>query len=517
MHGATKNAFTSAPPKTAHPRRQPKRNGEASREGRLKPGNETMTNEDKNEEFQAQEPVSNTGNEGLPPQANLSEADFAQLEAEAAKHAEYVPYVDPSSKSKKNFAEPELASEVSDEDPYGGFDEEGRPLCDLEEQDSTVESVDPVRLVRLNKYLAANGIASRRRADQLIADGEVLVDGKIVKELGTKVDPATQHVEWDGIVLKPSGAKHRYYLLNKPTGVVCTNDEKELRRRAWDLISDPEKGRVYPVGRLDVDSSGLLILTNDGEFTHRITHPSYGVEKTYEVVVKEFVSDAAIQKIGRGLHLAEGRTVGAGIVVRQRNDHMTKMQVTLTEGKNREVRRIFARFGYRVKDLHREAISNIKDRGMGVGQWRFLTDEEVAGLKAASSVKTEAPRHLRRSRREFMPDEYRDSRGRNTGYSGPKGGPGHTAHEERKEERAKKGSFSDSPWNSGGRRPEKKKDDEKPVRNPKTPAGQFGRAGYRSKTQRGGVERDGKPAEAKRGGGITGGRKDKTRRKGRRG
>jgi 23S rRNA pseudouridine2604 synthase len=191
------------------------------------------------------------------------------------------------------------------------------------------------------------------------------------------------------------------------------------------------------------------------------------------------------------------------------------MQVTLTEGKNREVRRIFARFGYRVKDLHREAIAGIKDRGIGVGQWRFLTDAEVESLMNASSVKTPAPRHITRAKREYVADEYRDSRGRNTGYSGPKGGPGYLAHEERKELRRSKTTFGDSPWNSGGgRRPAK--DDEKPTRNPKTPAGQFGRAGYRSKTQRGGVERDGKPANAKRGGGITGGRKDKTRAKGRR-
>jgi len=443
--------------------------------------------------------TNNEGKDELP----LEGQDFAALEAEAAKHSEYVPYIPPA---------PENPNMVED---YGGFDEDGRPLCDLVEDEDAITDVAPVRLVRLNKYLAANGIASRRRADELIANREVLVDGQIVSELGTKVDPATQRVEWDGIILSPSGAKHRYYLLNKPTGVVCTNDEKELRRRAWDLIGDPEKGRVYPVGRLDVDSSGLLILTNDGEFTHRVTHPSYGVEKTYEVTVKEFVSDAAISKIGRGLHLAEGRTVGAGIVIRQRNDHLTKMQVTLTEGKNREVRRIFARFGYNVKALHREAISGIKDRGMGIGQWRFLTEEEVTKLNEASSVKTPAPRHVRRPRREYMPDEYRDSRGRNTGYSGPVGGPGHNAHEERKEERRSMSVGADSPWNSGGGRRDKR-DVEKPTRNPKTPAGQFGRAGYRSKTQRGGVERDGKPAEANRGGGITGGRKDKTRHKGRR-
>ncbi|MDF1798448.1 MAG: pseudouridine synthase [Planctomycetota bacterium] len=241
------------------------------------------------------------------------------------------------------------------------------------------------RLVRLNKYLADNGIASRRRADQLIAGGEVMVDGHIVTELGTKVDPASQRVEWDGVILKPSGERHRYYLLNKPTGVVCTNDEKELRRRAWDLIHDDEKGRVYPVGRLDVDTSGLIILTNDGEFTHRVTHPSFGVEKTYRVSIEGFVADAALDKIRSGLHLAEGRTGGAKVLVKRRNDHGTEIVVTLTEGKNREVRRIFARFGYKVRDLHRMKIGPIGDRGIGVGQWRMLEPEEVQALLDSGS------------------------------------------------------------------------------------------------------------------------------------
>jgi len=251
------------------------------------------------------------------------------------------------------------------------------------------------KLVRLNKYLADNGIASRRRADQLIADGEVMVDGKIVTELGTKVDPESQRVEWEGHILKPSGQRHRYYLLNKPTGVVCTNDEKELRRRAWDLIGDPDKGRVYPVGRLDVDTSGLIVLTNDGEFTHKVTHPSFGIEKTYRVTIEGFVSDAALERIRSGLHLAEGKTVGAKVVVKNRNDHGTEIQITLTEGKNREVRRVFARFGYKVRALHRTKIGPIGDRGVPMGQWRLLEPEEVERL-LASGQDLPAPR--RRSR-----------------------------------------------------------------------------------------------------------------------
>lgn len=258
-------------------------------------------------------------------------------------------------------------------------------------------SNEGARLVRLNKLLAENGIASRRRADQLIADGEVMVDGNIVTELGTKVDPTTQRVEWDGMILRAGGELLRYYLLNKPTGVVCTNDEKELRRRAWDMITDPQKGRIYPVGRLDVDSSGLIILTNDGEFTHKVTHPSFGIEKTYEVKIPGNVADPDLERIRKGLHLAEGKTAGARIAVLGRNDHMTKVTITLTEGKNREVRRVFARFGYKVKELHRVAIGPLKDRGLGMGHWRQLGPEEVAAiLSAGHKVPTKRPQRPRK-------------------------------------------------------------------------------------------------------------------------
>ena len=267
------------------------------------------------------------------------------------------------------------------------------------------------RLVRLNKLLADNGIASRRRADQLISDGEVMVDGKIVTELGIKVDPETQRIEWDGVVLRAGGDLLRYYLLNKPTGVVCTNDEKELRRRVWDMITDPEKGRIYPVGRLDVESSGLIILTNDGEFTHKVTHPSFGIEKTYEVKIPGNVADADLERIRKGLHLAEGKTAGARIAVMMRNDHITKVSITLTEGKNRDVRRVFARFGYKVKELHRVTIGPLKDRGLAVGNWRQLGPEEVAAiLEAGNKVPTKRPQRPKRKASPYREDTpYRES------------------------------------------------------------------------------------------------------------
>ncbi|MEO0649404.1 MAG: pseudouridine synthase [Planctomycetota bacterium] len=234
--------------------------------------------------------------------------------------------------------------------------------------------------VRLNKYLASHGIASRRRSDELIADGKVMIDGSIVTDLGVKVDPTTQTVEVDGVVLKPEQVRHRYYLLNKPSGVVCTNDQRELKPRAIDLITDRKKGRIYTVGRLDEDTVGLVLLTNDGDFAHRIMHPRYGVPKTYLVKLLGRIDDGSVQRVREGVHLAEGRTAGARVLVQQRGPKVSRLLVTLREGKNREVRRVFARLGHKVLDLKRTRIGPLDDRGLKPGKWRPLTRGEVAEL-----------------------------------------------------------------------------------------------------------------------------------------
>jgi 23S rRNA pseudouridine2605 synthase len=158
------------------------------------------------------------------------------------------------------------------QDPEDGGDSEPEP------EDA---SAGAGGTVRLNKYLADHGIASRRKCDELIAKGKVTVDGAICTELGTKIDPAAQEIDVDGVVLRPERTEPRYYLLHKPRGVVCTNERREARMRAIDLITDPSKGRIYTVGRLDEESTGLILLTNDGEFANRIAHPRYGVTKTY--------------------------------------------------------------------------------------------------------------------------------------------------------------------------------------------------------------------------------------------
>ena len=242
-------------------------------------------------------------------------------------------------------------------------------------------SAEPV-LVRLNKYLADHGIASRRKCDELIAAGQVTIDGDVTTQLGQTIDPTRHTVEIDGFVLKPQGLRRRYYLLNKPAGVVCTNEVRETRPRAVDLITDARKGRIYTVGRLDEESKGLILLTNDGEFANRIMHPRYGVEKTYLVRVAGKIDDDALAKIREGVHLAEGRTSGARVLVNKRLRDQSLLTLTLNEGMNREIRRSFAQVGYKVLDLKRTRIGPLSDRGIKIGRWRELTREEVEALLA---------------------------------------------------------------------------------------------------------------------------------------
>lgn len=247
-------------------------------------------------------------------------------------------------------------------------------------ESADADDFDEPRLVRLNKFLADHGVASRRRCDELIENRKVSVDGEVVTELGLKIDPEKSEVEVDGFVFKAKAARKRYYVLNKPSGVVCTNEPRETRPRAVDLITDPFKGRIYTVGRLDEESKGLIVLTNDGEFAHRIQHPKYGIEKTYLVKVAGEIDDATLKEVREGVHLSEGRTAGARIVVHERGRDYSMLSITIREGMNREIRRVFARFGFKVLELKRIRIGTLTDRGLKPGRWRELLREEVKAL-----------------------------------------------------------------------------------------------------------------------------------------
>jgi 23S rRNA pseudouridine2605 synthase len=270
-------------------------------------------------------------------------------------------------------------------------------MMESDEEMPQGSSIDdgPERGVRLNKLLADHGIASRRGADALIAAGKVSVDGEPATELGLKVDPERQKVEIEGFVLKTRAAKRRYYLLNKPAGVVCTNEGRETRPRAVDLVTDPRKGRIYTVGRLDEASQGLILLTNDGTFANRIMHPRYGVTKTYLVKVRGEIDDAALQKVREGVHLSEGRTGGARILVERRGRDHSLLTVSIREGMNREIRRSFAKVGFKVLELRRTRIGPVTDRGLKTGRWRELEAQEVEALLSGET----APRIARGPRR----------------------------------------------------------------------------------------------------------------------
>ena len=231
--------------------------------------------------------------------------------------------------------------------------------------------------VRLNQFLAMSGVCSRRAADGLIKGGRVEVNGELVRELGVRVDPQHDDVRFDGNRILPE--KHVYVLFNKPKGVVCTNARNEQKKRVVDYLPNV-RGRLFTVGRLDLDSEGLLLVTNDGSFALAMTHPRYGVPKLYAVLVRGRVEQQDVDKARGGVWLAEGPTSGMQVRVERTGKEKTYLKVTLREGKNREIRRVFAKLGYPVISLKRIRIGELNLHGLGAGEWRFLQLHEVQRL-----------------------------------------------------------------------------------------------------------------------------------------
>lgn len=234
---------------------------------------------------------------------------------------------------------------------------------------------------RLQKVLAAAGVDSRRKCEELILDGLVRVNGEVVDKLPAFVDPEKDVITVDGKKIEP--ARRVYYLLNKPKGVICTSSDPGRRRTAIDMISTAE--RVFCVGRLDADTTGLIILTNDSELTNRLTHPRYKVPKTYVVEVKGQVDSGTIAKLKRGIWFAEGKTSPASVKILKRSHKETLVEVTIQQGLNRQIRRMLAKVGLGVKSLKRTKIGKLSTRGLGVGKFRTLTNAEVAYLKKFTS------------------------------------------------------------------------------------------------------------------------------------
>ncbi len=245
---------------------------------------------------------------------------------------------------------------------------------------------------RLNKLLAAAGLGARRQVDELIEQGRVEIDGVIVDQVGMKVDADNAKISVDGTPLKK--IKPVYFALNKPAGILCTNRDPQGRPRVIDLI--PGYERLFPVGRLDRSSVVLIILTNDGELTQQLTHPKHGVPKTYYVVVAGQMQPDQISRLRRGIYLSDGMARVDFVKLRKVRKGSTELEITLSEGKNREIRRILARLGHKVVVLRRLSIGPLKMGLLPEGAYRPLTRDEVLALYGA----VDSAKRARRNRRD---------------------------------------------------------------------------------------------------------------------
>jgi 23S rRNA pseudouridine2605 synthase len=279
---------------------------------------------------------------------------------------------------------------------------------------------------RIQKLLARAGFGSRRKCEDIISAGRVRIDGEIITELGAKACPKTQSIEVDGNLVTPEDGV--YYLLNKPKGVLCTVDDPLGRKTVMSFFPE-ETRRIFPVGRLDLDSKGAVILTNDGRLTQLLTHPRYGVERTYTARVRGLVDDYSLNQLRSGIQLSEGRTSPAKVWIAKRRDDETELGVTIHEGRNRQVRRMFAAVNHKVRALTRTRIGCLTVKGLSNGEARRLTAKEIRELiqmakdnQSASPVK--AQRRGPKPKRHGKPD--------------PK-----IAHEQHKEREARQQRFVD--------------------------------------------------------------------------
>jgi 23S rRNA pseudouridine2605 synthase len=248
--------------------------------------------------------------------------------------------------------------------------------------------VDDEGLIRLQKLLAQSGVASRRKCEELMLDGQVEVDGEVVTRLGTKVDPRTAVIRVAGKRLPPV-SPNVYLVLNKPRGVVSTMSDPQGRRSLGDLLADrPE--RLFHVGRLDTDTEGLLLLTNDGDFAQRVAHPSYELEKTYVAEVDGFVEKATVRRLVEGVTLEDGpvQVHGCKVVSSKRSPKGDRsiVELVIHEGRNRIVRRLLDEVGHPVRRLTRTAIGPVVLRGLAPGALRELTRDELGTLLDAAQL-----------------------------------------------------------------------------------------------------------------------------------
>jgi pseudouridine synthase len=251
--------------------------------------------------------------------------------------------------------------------------------------------------MRLNKFLAHAGVCSRREADRWIAEGRVSVNGKAVMEVGEKIDPGRDKVAVNGRPVKAEEERAVYILMNKPAGRVVSVKDPFGRPTVLDLLGRLPV-RVYPVGRLDLDTEGVLLLTNDGDLALKLTHPRYGAGKTYEVRVEGDPSDADLDKVRNGIFLEGRRTAPARVQVLRRGHRRTHLRVEIHEGRKREIRKLFDAVGFPVEALTRVDFAGLTLEGLKPGEWRYLGGGEVRRLKSVVGL-APAPAPPRRKAR----------------------------------------------------------------------------------------------------------------------
>ena len=235
--------------------------------------------------------------------------------------------------------------------------------------------------IRLQKYLAEAGIASRRKSEELILEGKIKVNNETVKELGTKINPTKDKVEYEGKIIKKE-QELVYILLNKPIGYVTTAKDQFNRDQVLDLVK--VKQRIVPVGRLDMYTSGALILTNDGDFVYKVTHPKHEIEKTYTVTIKGIISKYEVEQLKQGVEIENYKTRPAKVKILKtdKEKNQSRLEITIHEGKNRQIRKMCEAIGYQVLALHRSKIAGIGVKDLPLGKWRYLKKEEIEKLSS---------------------------------------------------------------------------------------------------------------------------------------
>lgn len=234
--------------------------------------------------------------------------------------------------------------------------------------------------IRLQKYLANNGIASRRKCEELIIQGRVKVNGEVVTELGTKIDSDKDIIEYNGRTIKKTNEEHTYILLNKPIDYVTTVKDQFNRNTVLDLVKTNK--RLVPVGRLDMYTSGAIILTDDGDFVYKVTHPKHEIPKTYNATVVGKITDEEVEQLKSGVDIGDFVTSKADVKILKIDEqkNVSRLQITIHEGKNRQIRRMCEAIGKKVISLHRSKIGNLTVKDLPLGTWRYLKKREIETL-----------------------------------------------------------------------------------------------------------------------------------------